>query len=101
MKPSTPATASGPADDTLSDSRPALEMTDVRKVYRMGDGSEVVALDHATLSVVPGELVALVGPSGSGKTTLCSVAGGILEATEGRVVVGGEDITDQDRKSVV
>ena len=72
---------------------PALHMTDVRKVYAVGD-SEVVALDHATLTVGADEMVALVGPSGSGKTTLCSIAGGILSATEGSVVVGGEEITD-------
>ena len=39
------------------------------------------------------EFVALVGPSGSGKTTLCSIAGGILAPTSGRVVVGGDDIS--------
>ncbi len=71
---------------------PALEMTDVRKVYRSGD-SEVVALDHATLTVEEDEIVALVGPSGSGKTTLLSVAGGLLTATEGTTVVGGQDIS--------
>jgi len=67
-------------------------MTDVRKVYRSGD-SEVVALDHATLTVEEDEIVALVGPSGSGKTTLLSVAGGLLTATEGTTVVGGQDIS--------
>jgi putative ABC transport system ATP-binding protein len=71
---------------------PALHMTDVRKVYEMAD-SEVVALDHATITVATDEIVALVGPSGSGKTTLCSIAGGILAATEGSVVVGDEEIT--------
>jgi putative ABC transport system ATP-binding protein len=71
----------------------ALEMTDVRKVYRVG-GDEVVALDRATLAAAQNEIIALVGPSGSGKTTLCSIAGGILSASEGRVVVGGQDITD-------
>jgi putative ABC transport system ATP-binding protein len=64
----------------------------VRKVYPSGD-DEIVALDHATLDVAADEIVALVGPSGSGKTTLCSIAGGILSATEGTVVVGGEDIS--------
>jgi putative ABC transport system ATP-binding protein len=78
----------------------ALEMSDVRKVYPMGDGSEVVALDHATLTLGSDEIVALVGPSGSGKTTLCSIAGGILSATEGRIVVGGEDISDHDAKEL-
>ena len=46
------------------------------------------------------EMVALVGPSGSGKTTLCSIAGGILSATEGTIVVGGEDISDHDAKEL-
>ncbi len=76
----------------MNDRPIALDMRDVRKVYRVGD-SDIVALDHATLSVERSEMVALVGPSGSGKTTLCSIAGGILSPTEGRIVVGGEDIT--------
>jgi putative ABC transport system ATP-binding protein len=71
----------------------ALQMADVRKVYTMGDGSEVVALHNATLTVGAEEIVALVGPSGSGKTTLCSIAGGILSASGGNVTVGGQDIT--------
>lgn len=76
----------------------ALTMRDIRKVYEMGDGSEVVALDHASLDVAADEIVALVGPSGSGKTTLCSIAGGILKASEGSIVVGGEDISGHDDK---
>ena len=78
----------------------ALELSDVRKIYTMGDGSDVVALDHATLTVADDEIVALVGPSGSGKTTLCSIAGGILSPTEGRIVVAGEDISDYGDKQL-
>ncbi len=78
----------------------ALVLDDVRKVYRMGDGHEVVALDRARLSVGSDEIVALVGPSGSGKTTLCSIAGGILSATSGRVIVGGRDITDYSERQL-
>jgi putative ABC transport system ATP-binding protein len=70
-----------------------LELGAVRKVYGTGD-AEVVALDHATLTVGDDEIVALVGPSGSGKSTLLSVAGGLLSPTSGSVVVGGEDITE-------
>ena len=80
-------------------SRAALTMQSVRKVYRMAD-SEVVALQHADLTVAADEMVALVGPSGSGKTTLCSIAGGILPATEGTVVVGGQDITGYSPKQL-
>jgi putative ABC transport system ATP-binding protein len=79
--------------------QPALQMTDVRKVYRMGD-EEVVALDHATLTIDSDEIIALVGPSGSGKTTLCSIAGGILSPTDGEVVVGGEEIADYGDKQL-
>ncbi len=75
----------------------ALHLEGVRKVYGTGDNA-VVALDHADLDVARDEILALVGPSGSGKTTLCSIAGGILSATEGRVVVGGDDITDYSTK---
>jgi putative ABC transport system ATP-binding protein len=76
-----------------------LELRDVRKVYRVGD-TEVVALDHADLTVGADEIVALVGPSGSGKTTLCSIAGGILHATSGSVIVGGVDISGYDAKQL-
>jgi len=78
---------------------PALRMNAVRKVYRTGD-EEVIALDHATLTIGHDEIVALVGPSGSGKTTLCSIAGGILSPTEGSVVVAGNDISGYSSKQL-
>ena len=56
--------------------------------------------NDATLTVQHDEIVALVGPSGSGKTTLCSIAGGILSPTEGRIVVGGENISDYGDKEL-
>jgi len=70
----------------------ALQLTDVRKTYQSGD-DEIVALESTTLTVPSDEILALVGPSGSGKTTLLSIAGGLLGPTEGRVMVGDEDIT--------
>lgn len=71
---------------------PSLVLDDVRKVFSTGD-SEVVAVGGVDLSIEPGEIVALLGPSGSGKTTLCSIAGGILTPSSGRVTVAGIDIS--------
>ena len=74
---------------------PALILDDVRVSY--GDGDSVVhALDHVSLSVNPGEFVAVVGPSGSGKSTLLAVAGALTTPDAGRVTVAGEDIGDFD-----
>jgi putative ABC transport system ATP-binding protein len=78
---------------------PALDMKEVRKVYG-SDDTEVVALDHATLTVGDDEMVALVGPSGSGKTTLLSIAGGLLSPSEGVVLVGPHEITGYGRKEL-
>jgi putative ABC transport system ATP-binding protein len=93
-----PPASSGPAAPA-NGAPDALDLESVRKVYKMGD-EEVVALDHATLRVASDEIVALVGPSGSGKTTLCSIAGGILAATAGRVIVGGRDISGYNEKKL-
>ncbi len=84
---------------TPSKSGAALELRDVRKTYEVG-GEEVVALDHASITVASDEMVALVGPSGSGKTTLCSIAGGLLSPTSGSVVVDGQDISDYSSKQL-
>lgn len=73
---------------------PALHMSDVRKVFPLGD-QEVIALDDINLTV-DGEMLVLMGPSGSGKTTLLSVAGGLLSPTAGTVEVGGQGIAGLD-----
>ena len=51
------------------------------------------ALFDVHLVVEPGEAVALLGPNGVGKTTLARVATGLIEPTEGRVLVDGDDMT--------
>ena len=78
---------------------PALQLEDVSKIYRSGE-DDIVAVDHATVSLGDDEMLALVGPSGSGKTTLISIAGGLLTPTHGRVIVGGNDITDYSAREL-
>jgi putative ABC transport system ATP-binding protein len=67
---------------------PVLEATDVTKVFDEGK-QKVSVLRGVSLSLEPGEVVALEGPSGSGKTTFLSILGCILTPTSGRVVVDG------------
>ena len=70
---------------------PVLELREVVKRYGAGP-TEVIALDHVSLTVDAGELVAVMGPSGSGKSTILHLAGGLDTASAGAVLVGGRDV---------
>jgi putative ABC transport system ATP-binding protein len=62
---------------------------------RRGDGDETVrVLDEVSLTVAPGELVALVGPSGSGKSSLLAVAGALIQPDTGTVEIHGTALAD-------
>jgi putative ABC transport system ATP-binding protein len=72
---------------------PILETQSVSKIY--GEGTNrVVALDQASLTLYPGQILLIMGPSGSGKTTLLSVMGCILRPSSGRVIVDGKVASD-------
>jgi len=54
-----------------------------------------VAVDHVSCAFQPGTLTAIVGPNGAGKTTYFNLISGQLRATEGQVLLGGQDITTE------
>jgi putative ABC transport system ATP-binding protein len=76
-----------------------LRLDNVTRVHGHG-AAEVHALIGVNLSVVPGELVAVMGPSGSGKSTLLTLAGGLDSPTSGRVLVEGQSLGDLSKKSL-
>lgn len=69
-----------------------LQLSNITKYYTEGS-NRIVALDQISISVVPGEFVAVVGPSGSGKSTFLSIAGALLKASEGEVNLNGHNIS--------
>ena len=77
-----------------------IELQDIGKSFRT-DLVETRALRNVSLRLEPGEFVAITGPSGSGKTTLLNVLGLLEEASSGRYVLEGADVSglNDDRRS--
>ncbi|MFI7446606.1 thiol reductant ABC exporter subunit CydD [Nonomuraea sp. NPDC049714] len=90
--PGTPAAEPGPARP-LPDGPPRIRLEDVTVRY---PGRDDPALEHVTLTIEPGERVALVGESGGGKSTLLHLLLGFVRPSEGRVLVDGTDLRELD-----
>lgn len=71
----------------------------LKKYYDMGT-NVVKALDGVDLTIEKGEFAAIVGKSGSGKSTLLHMLGGLDTPTEGRVLVGGRDLSRMNREQL-
>ncbi|UVC14934.1 ABC transporter ATP-binding protein [Mesorhizobium onobrychidis] len=69
----------------------SLELRNVVKRYK----SQTV-LDNLSLTVADGETLVLFGPSGAGKTVLLRLVAGVIDPDEGKIFIGGEDMTDLD-----
>jgi putative ABC transport system ATP-binding protein len=80
-------------------SAPVLDLRDVRRVHGSGP-TAVDALRGVSISIRPGELVAVMGPSGSGKSTLLTLAGGLDTPTAGEVLVEGVGLSGLSRREL-
>ncbi len=78
--------------------RPTLVLENVARTH--GDGDHALKIfDNLSLSVAPGEIVALVGQSGSGKSSLLHIAGLLEQPTAGKVFIAGQECTAMDDKT--
>lgn len=69
-----------------------LTATDICKTYP-GDAGPITVLDHVSLTLQPGETLALTGESGSGKSTLLTLLGGLDQPDTGDITLSGTKLT--------
>src|SRR5215470_6040605 len=84
-----------PTSGAMSARTPAdagtLVVDDIVKQFDTPEGP-LIAVERVSLSVRPGEFLAVIGPSGCGKSTLFNIIGGLLDGYHGAVTVGGETV---------
>lgn len=83
-----------------SDEMAYISFKNVCKEYKMGE-IIIKALENTNFEIEKGELVVIVGPSGAGKTTTLNILGGMDDATSGKVIVDGKDVTKLKNKDLI
>src|SRR5271167_1395865 len=83
----------GKREPELKTLEPILKTENLWKLYHAGK-VEVPALRGVNFDVLPGESVAVMGPSGCGKSSLLYVIGGLAQASRGKVLVDGNDLSE-------
>lgn len=76
-----------------------VQMSDIHLSYPTESGT-VAVLDNASLSVPPGESLAITGPSGSGKTSLLLLLSGLEQPDSGEILVGNQRLGDMDSNAL-
>ena len=77
-----------------------LQVLNLSKQYAAPGGSALFVLNDVTLELADGESLAIVGPSGSGKSTLLQIIGTLDQPSGGKVVLGGQDLSQLDEKAL-
>ena len=77
-------------------SLPFIKLENVSYAYRSDEGHPIPVIKDLSLEINEGELVAVLGHNGSGKSTLAKLLNMILAVDEGKIYVGGKDITDEN-----
>ena len=70
-----------------------LELRNIHKYYNPGTVNEMCLFEDFNLTINQGEFVSVVGSNGSGKTSLLNIICGSIPLDDGRIIIGGEDIT--------
>jgi NitT/TauT family transport system ATP-binding protein len=83
-------------DAAVAAAQPAIRIRDLVKTF-----GELVAVDHVSLDIAPGEFFMIVGPSGCGKTTLLRILAGLETATSGTIEVDVPAGSDRPVNSMV
>lgn len=90
-----------PLPEPVNPQRPKDNSIELSDVFFKYHDAKKNALDGISISVKPGEHIALVGPSGGGKTTLASIAARFWDADSGSVKIGGVDVKDISKEELM
>ena len=78
--------------------KPIIETKELTHIYSPGTPFESVALDHVDFTAYEGEYLGIIGHTGSGKSTLIQHLNGLLQPTEGQILLHGRDIWAEPKK---
>lgn len=79
---------------------PILRVQNLTKTFTRSGQSDLTAVNGISFDLLPGECLGIIGESGSGKTTAVHLITRLLDATEGKIFLDGEDITRKTGKSL-